>query len=117
MSEDIIDLPDVLERVQDDKELLLELLDIYQEDFVTKREALTEAVAKSDFSKVKEIAHSMKGASGNISAKRMYASCLQLEQFAKEGNAAGMQNLLKTIDIQFEEIKDNTVKLKKQFAA
>ena len=37
MAEDIIDLPDVLERVQDDKELLLELLDIFQEDFVSKR--------------------------------------------------------------------------------
>jgi len=40
MSEEIIDLKDVLERVQDDKELLDELLDIYQEDFVQKRQAL-----------------------------------------------------------------------------
>ena len=30
MSEEIIDLKDVLERVQDDKELLVELFDIYR---------------------------------------------------------------------------------------
>ena len=34
MSEEIIDLKEVLERVQDDRELLNELLDIYQEDFL-----------------------------------------------------------------------------------
>ncbi len=117
MSDDIIDLPDVLERVQDDKELLLELLDIYQEDFLIKREALAEAITKKDFAKIKEVAHSMKGASGNISAKRLYATCLQLEQQAKEGNSVGLEDSLKTIDSQFEEIKANTIKLKNQFAA
>ncbi|MBF0489749.1 MAG: Hpt domain-containing protein [Candidatus Omnitrophica bacterium] len=117
MADDIIDLPDVLERVQDDKELLLELLDIYQEDFVLKREALATAIASKDFVKIKEVAHSMKGASGNISAKRLYATCLQMEQAAKEGNATSMEELLKVVDGQFEEVKVNAIKLKQQFAS
>ncbi len=117
MAEDIIDLPDVLERVQDDKELLLELLDIFQEDFVSKRQALAEAIAKKDFTKIKEIAHSMKGASGNISAKRMYATCLQLEQAGRDKNPVGMEDLFKTINGQFEEVKTNAIKLKQQFAS
>src|ERR1041385_6600484 len=116
MAEDIIDLPDVMERVQDDKELLLELLDIYQEDFVIKRGILAEAIAKKDFTKIKEVAHSMKGASGNISAKRLYATCLKLESQAKENNPAGLEETLKIIDGQFEEIKANAISLKKQFA-
>ena len=117
MADDIIDLPDVLERVQDDKELLLELLDIYQEDFVIKRAALAEAIAKKDFAKIKETAHSMKGASGNISAKRLYATCLQLEQKVKDSNPEGLEDLLKLVDSQYEEIKVNVIKLKNQFAA
>ena len=117
MAEDIIDLADVLERVQDDKELLLELLDIFQEDFIIKRKNLEEALAKSDMTKIKEIAHSMKGASGNISAKRMHATCLELEQLAKTGSTAGMDVLVKAIDGQFEEIKANAVKLKQQFSS
>ncbi len=116
MSEDIIDLPDVLNRVQDDKELLLELLDIYQEDFLLKREALGQAVVAKDLPKIKEVAHSMKGASGNISAKRMYESCLKLESLAKEQNVNGMDEVLKAIDIQFQEVKANAEKLKKEFA-
>lgn len=117
MAEDIIDLADVMNRVQDDKELLLELLDIYQEDFLLKREALGQAVAAKDLPKIKEVAHSMKGASGNISAKRMYESCLKLESLAKEQNVSGMDEVLKAIDIQFQEVKLNAEKLKKEFAA
>ncbi len=117
MADDIIDLPDVLERVQDDKELLLELLDIYQEDFEIKRKALGDAISLKNFTTIKEIAHSMKGSSGNISAKRLYATCLQLEAQAKENNSAGLEDLLKMIDSQYEEVKANAIKLKNQFAA
>ncbi len=114
MSE-IIDLPDVLERVQDDKELLLELLDIFQEDFVNKRKALGEAITSSNIVKIKEVAHSMKGSSGNISAKPMHAACLQLEQLAKSNTTAGMEDLVKTIDVQFEQVKVFAAKLKKEW--
>ena len=113
---EIIDLPDVMDRVQDDKELLLELLDIFQEDFLKKREALSEAVAAGDIFKIKEAAHSIKGASGNISAKSMHAVCLQLEGLAKTGTTAGMPELIKVIDGQFEELKVFAAKLKKEWA-
>ena len=115
MSEAIIDLKDLMERVQDDKELVLELLDIYQEDFIVKRKALGEAITANDLVKVKEIAHSMKGASGNISAKTLHATCLQLETLAKTGTTNGMADLLPTIDTMFSAIQQYAVELKKEF--
>ena len=116
MSEEIIDLKDVLERVQDDKELLVELFDIYQEDFVIKRKALGEAIAANDIGKIKEIAHSMKGASGNISAKPLYAACLKLEMLAKENKTDGMQEVAVAIDGYFERIKVFAAQFKKDQA-
>jgi len=113
MSEEIIDLKDALERVQDDKELLAELFDIYQEDFVIKRKALGEAVTAGDISKIKEIAHSMKGSSGNISAKPLYATCLKIEMLAKEGKTDGMQQMIADIDGYYERIVEFAVKFKK----
>ena len=112
---DIIDLADVLERVQDDKELLLELLDIFQQDFVGKRDALTEALKQKDVQKVKELAHSIKGASGNISAKPIHALCLKMEQIAREGDITKIEPLLGELDQQFESLKVNIAKLKKDF--
>lgn len=114
MSEPIIDLKDVLDRVQDDKELLVELFDIYQEDFVVKRKALGEAIAAKDLAKVKEVAHSMKGASGNISAKPLFKVCLELEHMAREGTVNGMEALLPTIDGHFEAIKAFAANFKKE---
>ncbi len=116
MNEEIIDLADVLERVQDDKELLAELFDIYQDDFIIKRKALGEAIAAKDMVKIKEVAHSMKGSSGNISAKPLHAACLQLEMLAKEGKTDGMAEMLPTIDGYFEEIKAFAVRFKKYLA-
>ena len=114
MSEQIIDLPDVLQRVQDDKSFLAELLDIFQEDFLKKRAALSQAVAARDIVKIKDLAHSMKGSSGNVSAKRIYASCLALEKLAKDNSTAGMDDLVKTIDAQFAEVRRFTADLKKE---
>jgi HPt (histidine-containing phosphotransfer) domain-containing protein len=114
---DIIDLKDFMERVQDDKELLVELLDIFQEDFVGKRAAMGEAVKSNDVTKVKEVAHSLKGASGNISAKEMHANFLKIEQSAKNGDLSQIPPILQSIDGQFEQIKAFAVKVKKDFAA
>ena len=114
---EIIDLKDFMERVQDDKELLVELLDIFQEDFVGKRQAMGDAVKGNDVTKIKEVAHSLKGASGNISAKEMHANFLKIEQAAKINDIAGMTPILQSIDGQFEQIKQFTVKIKKEFAS
>jgi HPt (histidine-containing phosphotransfer) domain-containing protein len=113
MEEEIIDLKDVLERVQDDKELLAELFDIYQEDFVIKRKALGDAVAAHDITKIKEIAHSMKGSSGNISAKSLHAACVKLETLAKAGKTDGMLEVTSEIDGYFEAIKVFAARFKK----
>ena len=114
MSDDVIDLPEALERVQDDKGFLVELLDIFQEDFLKKRAVLAEALTTKDITKVKEVAHSMKGSSGNISAKRMYAMCLELEKLAKTDSIDGMQDLARNMDAQFAGVQVFAAKLKKE---
>ncbi len=114
MSDDVIDLPEALERVQDDKGFLVELLDVFQKDFLEKRAVLAEALTAKDLPKVREVAHSMKGSSGNISAKRMYATCLELEKLAKTNSTDGMQDLARNIDAQFADVQAFAARLKKE---
>ncbi len=113
MGEEVIDLKNVLERMQGDKKLLAELFDIYQEDFVIKRQDLGDAIAAGDIAKIKEVAHSMKGSSGNISAKPLHAACLKLESLAQEGKTDGMQKVACAIDGYFEEVKVFAARFKK----
>ncbi len=114
MSEEIIDLKDVLERVQDDKELLGELFDIYQEDFLVKRKELEEGIKLKDVVKVREAAHSMKGASGNLSAKSMHAICMKIEHLARDGSVEGVEALLPQIDDYFAKIVVFAANFKKE---
>ena len=113
MGENAIDLKEFLERVQDDKELLLELLDIYQEDFVEKRKSLGEATDKKDVEQIKSVAHSMKGSSGNVSAKALHALCLRIEQAAKAGDT-NIGPLLSEMDQLFSKVKENIGQIKQE---
>lgn len=114
MSEEIIDVPEFMDRVQEDKDLLKELLDIFVEDFEQKRIKLTEAVASKDFETIKSIAHSVKGASGNISAKPLREVCIVLETKGKERDAAGLTVLLQDLDRQYTALKKRIVTLKEE---
>ena len=110
-----IDLNEVLERVQNDKDLLVELFDIFLADCPAKITALKEAAAQKDLTRIKEVAHSMKGASGNISAKKLYALFLKIEQMAKTNDLSAMGSSLQELDRQMEEFKVCSSKLKSDF--
>ena len=114
MNADAIDLPEFLERVQDDKEFLLELLDIYLKDYEKKRKALNEVIAKKDYEELRGIAHSLKGASGNISAKPIRAIFLKLEEMGKNGDATGAQQVLDDLDKSFKQLSLRIMELRKE---
>ena len=114
MSE-IIDLKDAMERVQDDKELLCELFDIFCEDFPPKRDKIWASFEKGDCAGFQMIAHGFKGATGNISAKRMHETCVELDKLGKACNLSGGKPLLEALDQQFAEFKVEAAKVKKEF--
>ena len=106
MSDDAIDMKEVLERVQDDRELLIELLQIFSEDYAQKKKRLDDAIIKNDFEQVRDIAHGFKGASGNISAKKLRISFTDLGQMAKDRDFSKAKEKLDLIDAQFNELQD-----------
>ena len=115
MDQDVVDLPEVLERVQNDRELLLELLAIFLNDCPSKIKAIHEAVKTKDFEKLKEVAHSMKGASGNISAKKINAAFLAIEQKAKTPTLEGIDGILKELEGHINDLRSYALKLKEEF--
>ena len=114
MNEEIIDLPELLERVQDDKELLLELFDIFVQDFAVKRKSLEEYIKSKNYEEIRNIAHSLKGASGNISAKPLRAVCIQFEDLGKRNSVSDAQALLAQLDKEFERLVNHIAILRKQ---
>ncbi len=115
MNDSAIDIKELLARVEDDKDLILELLDIFREDFEEKRAALRQAVQAKNFEQVNNVAHSLKGSSGNISAKTMHATCLKIEQLAEAGDANGIQEALAVLDQAFADVQADAQRIKKDF--
>lgn len=116
MSEELFDLAEFKERVQDDIALLLELLDIFAADYQVKRQSLQEAVDKGDCEELKSVAHSLKGASGNISAKSLRAVFVKLEEAAKSGDLSQAGSLLKQLDEVYASLSAKLAEVKKELS-
>lgn len=78
-----IDVESGLKRVAGNKGLYLKLLRQVAGDAPATREKMTAAVMDGDAQAVREIAHSLKGAAGNLSIINLQAAAEQLEMAAK----------------------------------
>lgn len=117
MEEVTLDLTEFKERVQDDVELLLELLDIFVEDFRLKRALMDEAVANKNSDDLRSLVHSLKGASGNISAKAMRLTLANLEEISKNNQLSELDDTFSLLDNQFAELIVRIEDIKKRLGA
>ena len=115
MSEKVIDLEEVLERVQEDKELLLELFDIFTKDYLQKTQTLKKAIAEKSIELIKDLVHSIKGAAGNISAKALHAVCVNIEELCAKKDIAATQAALPVLDESFKNLQGRIAEIKKEF--
>jgi len=115
MDKTTINIDDVLERVQDDWELLLELLDIFTGDYEEKRKLLEQEISDGDFEQIRNIAHSLKGAAGNISAAGFHQTFLDMEQAAVNENLAMIRELFAKLDEQYPTLQKCIEQIKQDY--
>ena len=109
---EILDIKDFLERVAEDRELLIELLDDFINDYAENRRLLDEAIKQKDFERIGTRAHCIKGAASNISIKVMANCCMLIEQLAKDKEMDLIKELTTDLDNQFAELTEYFYKLK-----
>jgi CheY-like chemotaxis protein len=101
-----IDLPSVMDRIGGDENFLHELIDIYIEDFIEKYAALKQAIDRSDFLVIKEIGHSLRGSSGNLSLNGLHNTSTNIELSGKEENIEQAKLLFIQLNKEFEKLKN-----------
>ncbi len=105
----IIDVPELIERLDNDFELYLELLDLFINDSASLISRIENAIINRDSEALRKAAHTLKGAVANFSAPAAYdaASILEKTGKSKELTNAEAQFLkLKTeIDSVIKEMK------------
>src|SRR5215469_7235979 len=97
MSRSVIDLDELMARVENDRDLMRDLMLIFKEEFPRHEEALREAVASQDASGVVGAAHTLKGMLSEAAAA---AACL--EQLGRDGEITKLGEPL----AQFEKIAE-----------
>lgn len=96
---------EALDRVDGDKELLFELFDMFFEDCDSRLEAIADAIANNNPSKLKEDAHSIKSALGNLGAMTSYDLAYKLELMGRDSDLNDAGN-------KFDEFKAEIAKFK-----
>jgi PAS domain S-box-containing protein len=82
-----IDRASLLERVEGDRELLAEMIHLFEEDAPKLIAAMRLALERRDMAVLERSAHSLKGAAGNLSAGATRAAALRLENDARSKDA------------------------------
>lgn len=98
MSADIINMDEALERIGGDKEFLYELLNEFAQQVDEKLPALHRAINEGDFDNIKLIAHSLRGAAGNLSINDMHHALSDIEALVLQQDIDKMAVILKEIN-------------------
>jgi PAS domain S-box-containing protein len=97
MKDSVFDRAELLDRVGGDEEIADEIIQIFLDEYEKQSAALTEAVATGNADRLREVAHSLKGASGNVSAHALARAARALEDTGRSGQmdnaAAQLQQL------------------------
>jgi HPt (histidine-containing phosphotransfer) domain-containing protein len=92
------DFSELLTRVDHDRELLVDLLTIFKEEFPRHLLGLREAIASADPTRIAGASHTLKGMLSNLAAVRAAKLASQIEQLARQGQSQGFADLF----MQFE---------------
>jgi two-component system sensor histidine kinase/response regulator len=82
-----------------------ELIELFLSDVPPQLATLREAVRGNDAESVERIAHTLKGSSGNMGAKKMTALCAQLQEAGASRDLAGAPELLERLEEEFGRVR------------
>jgi two-component system sensor histidine kinase/response regulator len=105
MSEDIlknlpgIDIASCLKRLGEDREFLKSLLKDFYNHYSNYADEVAECLARKDFTKAKELLHTIKGVAGNLSAYELFSASAKLEN-------ALIHNCSSDCQILFDKFKE-----------
>ncbi|MFO7728618.1 MAG: response regulator [Desulfonatronovibrio sp.] len=96
---------DMLARLGNDHDLVLEILYQFLEEAPERVRQLKQAVQKEDLRKIHVSAHTIKGLAANISAPDLVRVALELEKCGKDNNFAGVLSAMPQLEEKMARLK------------
>lgn len=95
-----------MSQLGDDRELLLEVVEMFIDSLPRLLDNLKAASDKADAAAIAALAHSIKGAASNICAEPIRATAAALEQDGRSGHVEGAQAAVTEMCQEFDEFKE-----------
>jgi PAS domain S-box-containing protein len=100
----VFDSQGVLERVQGDRKLLAELLNLFSEEYPQRQAELRKALEARDTKLLERAAHSLRGSAGNLGAAATASAAAALEQFARDGDLKNAGESIAAIETEMARL-------------
>jgi len=100
----VVNLPELLTRVDNDRELLRELVAIFMVEFPRLLNTLRENIARRDLKQVESTSHALKGMLAGLSAKRAAATAARLERMGRNGDLSCLTDMASVLEREVEEL-------------
>ncbi|HEY2467297.1 MAG TPA: Hpt domain-containing protein [Terracidiphilus sp.] len=98
--EQFVDLPELLGRIENDEELLVELFTLFLDDFPRKRTELQAAIESGNLDEIERTAHAIKGVLANLSAQRAASLAAEIESVARDGKLPKIQKAVAAFNLE-----------------
>ena len=99
-----VDVPELLDRVGGDADLLREITTIFLEEYPQLLEDVRSAVAHCDDHLLERSAHSLKGSVSNFGAESATAAAYSLEKMGRQKNAASAAAHLQKLEAELSSL-------------
>jgi two-component system, sensor histidine kinase and response regulator len=90
----VLNFPELLARVENDRDLLCELLGLFKEESSDLLGSLKQAVSHEDMERVQVTGHTLRGMLANLSATRAAAAASRLEEVGRGREKSELRNAL-----------------------
>ncbi|MCD4829335.1 MAG: PAS domain S-box protein [Candidatus Cloacimonetes bacterium] len=97
----VFDREILLERLMDDEDLVKEITELFLGDIPVQIQALKDALDAEDASVAERVAHTIKGASANVSGEALSKLAHKMEKAGKAGNLDDVRGLMAELESQF----------------
>lgn len=99
-----------------DPELLLDLIQMFLDDGPEKVRAVHEGLQAGDFEKMERAAHSLKGSSGNLGARRLQNTCEKMQIATRNHDLPTSANLTPQLAADYAEVERALLELRQRYA-
>jgi len=99
-----IDVKQLLDRIDDDRSLLAELIDIFRRGYPENLQVAQQAIDSRDADGLERAGHTLRGALGNLAAIGASGLAAELEGMGRGGQLAGAQTVLDKLKLELTRV-------------